>query len=92
MPRGLILSSAMWCRYCYGVDEKGQEIAPNDPNWDALKAAAHRAKADPIEWLKQREIYGDLGANRAFVEAFAEALDLIWSQGAEAAMRAYLAA
>ncbi|MES2551463.1 MAG: mannitol dehydrogenase family protein [Pseudomonadota bacterium] len=90
MPRGLILSSAMWCRYCHGTDENGQDIAPNDPNWDALKAAAKRAKAEPVEWLKQREIYGDLSANRSFVEAFADALNLVWSQGAEAAMRAYL--
>jgi len=92
MPRGLILSSAMWCRYCYGTDENGQDIPPNDPNWDALKAAAQRAKTNPIEWLKQREIYGDLSANLTFVEAFAEALNDVWSMGVEGAMRAYLAA
>lgn len=92
MPKGLILSSAMWCRYCFGVDENGQEIAPNDPNWDTLQAAARRAKTDPVEWLKQREIYGDLCENRLFVEAFAEPLNAIWSKGADGAMRAYLAA
>jgi mannitol 2-dehydrogenase len=91
IPRGLILSSAMWCRYCHGVDENGQEIAPNDPNWNALQAVAQRAKADPVEWLKQRAIYGDLAENRPFAEAFAEALNDLWSNGVDGAMRAYLA-
>src|SRR3546814_15825533 len=34
MPAGLILASALWCRYCYGTDEQGQAIPPNDPNWE----------------------------------------------------------
>lgn len=91
MPRGLILSSAMWCRYCYGVDENGQDIAPNDPNWDALQTAARQAKSDPVAWLKQRAIYGDLIKNRPFVAAFSDALNAVWSQGVDGAMRDYLA-
>lgn len=91
MPRGLILSSAMWCRYCYGVDENGQDIAPNDPNWDALQTAARQAKSDPVAWLNQRAIYGDLIKNRPFVAAFSDALNAVWSKGADGAMRDYLA-
>ena len=91
MPRGLILSSAMWCRYCYGVDENGLDIAPNDPNWDALQTAARQAKSDPVAWLKQRAIYGDLIKNRSFVAAFSDALNAVWSKGADGAMRDYLA-
>src|SRR3546814_12633782 len=26
MPAGLILASALWCRYCYDTDEQGQAI------------------------------------------------------------------
>lgn len=91
MPLGLILGSAMWCRYCFGVDETGAEIAPNDPNWDQLRAAAHRAKSAPVEWLRQREVYGDLADNKAFVAAFAKALDDVWANGSEKAMQRYLA-
>ena len=91
MPQGLILASALWCRYCFGVDETGAEIAPNDPNWAHLQAAAIRAKEKPVEWLKQGEIYGDLSRHKAFVAAFAEALTAVWTQGADGAMRAYLA-
>lgn len=92
MPLGLILASAMWCRYCFGIDENGAEIAPNDPNWDQLQDAARRAKSDPLAWLKQRDIYGDLAENQAFAAAFAKALDDVWSKGVAKVMQAYVSA
>ena len=91
MPAGLVLASAMWCRYCFGVDETGAEIAPNDPNWDNLQTAARKAKTDPAAWIQMRVIYGDLSGNLAFVAAFAETLNHLWANGAEAAMQRYLA-
>lgn len=90
MPRGLILESALWCRYCYGVDENGAEIAPNDPNWDLLQATARKAKDDPAAWLGLETVYGDLAQNPAFVSAFAAALNEVWRDGARAAIRRYL--
>src|SRR3546814_20710745 len=92
MPAGLILASALWCRYCYGTDEQGQAIPPNDPNWEVLTATAHEAKQHPARWIDMRAIYGDLADNRAFVAPFTEALDLVWSQGIDAAMLRYVAA
>lgn len=89
MPRGLILESALWCRYCYGADERGQAIAPNDPNWDTLNQIARAAKDAPALWLEMREIYGDLADNPDFVAAFAEALDLVWSRGVDGAISHY---
>src|SRR5690606_39093122 len=74
MPEGLIIESALWGRYCYGIDESGRAIPPNDPNWEALVATARDAKEDPSRWIAMREIYGDLAENREFVEAFADAL------------------
>ena len=85
MPAGLVLASAMWCRYCFGVDEKGAEIAANDPNWDNLQAVAQKAKTDPAAWIQMKVIYGDLAENSAFVAAFAETLTHLWQHGAEAA-------
>ena len=40
VPRGLILESALWCRYCAGVDGQRRDDRPNDPNWDRLTAVA----------------------------------------------------
>ena len=90
VPAGLVLASAMWCRYCFGVDETGAEIAPNDPNWDNLQAVARKAKDDPSAWTGMRVIYGDLADNKGFVAAFAETLNHLWANGAEAAMKRYL--
>jgi len=90
MPMGLILESALWCRYCYGVDERGQAIAPNDPQWDALTATAREAKEDPVRWIGMRDIYGELADNREFAAAFADALNLVWDRGADAAMMDYI--
>lgn len=90
MPEGLILASAMWCRYCFGKEETGVEIEPNDPNWDQLHSAAVRAKSDPKHWLLQREIYGDLAENAAFIRAFSTALEKLWAEGTAKAMQDYL--
>ncbi|MEP6827453.1 MAG: mannitol dehydrogenase family protein, partial [Aestuariivirga sp.] len=32
---GLALTSALWCRYCFGTSDTGKVIESNDPNWDA---------------------------------------------------------
>ena len=44
---GLALVSALWCRYCHGETESGKTIAPNDPIWERIHAAARRARQDP---------------------------------------------
>ncbi len=90
VPGGLILESALWCRYCYGIDENGVEIAPNDPNWDMLRSVARTARANPAAWIGMRQIYGELADDAAFVAGFADTLNHLWEQGTEAAMRRYL--
>jgi mannitol 2-dehydrogenase len=88
---GLILLSAMWCRYCAGADEAGQTIAPNDPNWDMLTERAKAAKANPAAWLSLSTVYGDLAENAEFAAKFATALKTVWDKGSRAAMADYIA-
>ncbi|THH39230.1 mannitol dehydrogenase family protein [Aliishimia ponticola] len=87
---GLALAEALWARMCEGTREDGTIIAPNDPIWDSLNSAAKAAKTDPAAWLAQRDLYGDLAENATFVAAFSHWLNLIWSDGTEAALTAYL--
>ena len=87
---GLILLSALWCRYCFGTSESGAEIAPNDPNWDRLTKVAALAKDRPAAWLEMEDIYAELGRNPAVVEAFTAALSAIWARGARAVIADYL--
>ena len=87
---GLALSQAIWARMCEGTRQDGSTIAPNDPIWDSLNAAAKAARSDPGAWLAQRDLYGDVAENAVFKESFERQLMLIWDEGVEAALRAYL--
>lgn len=89
---GLALSQAIWARMCEGTRQDGSAIAPNDPIWDSLNAAAKAARTRPEAWLEQRALYGDLSDNAAFRDSFVRWLALIWDQGVEAALAAYLKA
>lgn len=88
--KGLAMVSALWCRYCLGQTDAGAKIAPNDPNWNALQAAAQRTQTDPFAWLDQQEIYGDLRESKAFCDAFASAHNEIKRAGAIGALEEYL--
>lgn len=88
---GLILLSAMWCRYCHGEDEEGRMIAPNDPDWTDLQARARSARSAPEVWLTMREVYGDLSDDKTLNQRFVAALGSLWRAGSRRAMEAYLA-
>ncbi|SNS47625.1 mannitol dehydrogenase family protein [Antarctobacter heliothermus] len=87
---GLALVEALWARMCAGTREDGSDIAANDPFWDDLNAAALAAKETPQAWLEQRQIYGELADHAGFAGAFADSLQMIWREGTEAALGAYL--
>lgn len=88
---GLVLSSALWCRYCFGTDEAGAPIADNDPNWHSLTARARAARQAPLHWLDMAEVYGDLGHNKLFADKFSAALRGVWDLGTNAMLTRYLA-
>lgn len=87
---GLALSQAIWARMCEGTREDGSIIQPNDPIWNKLQTAAKAAKSDPIAWLNQTDLYGDLAENRELRVRFNHWLTMIWSKGMEVTLRAYL--
>ncbi|WP_323776955.1 mannitol dehydrogenase family protein [Leisingera sp.] len=86
---GLSLVEALWARMCAGTRENGTGIEANDPNWEALAAAAKAAKQRPQAWLEQHHIYGDLAGNQWFAAEFSRWLQMIWSEGSAAALRKY---
>ena len=87
---GLALVEALWARMCAGTREDGSVIAPNDPHWPQLVAQAQAARYDPAAWLRQSGCYGDLADHPGFAQSFGTWLTLLWSQGSDAALRAYL--
>ena len=88
---GLALVSAIWCRYCCGKTESGKDVPASDPIWDTIHPLALKAKDDPSLWLTELSlVYGSLGQEPVFVEAFTKALDLVHAEGVEKAMMAYV--
>lgn len=87
---GLALEVAMWCRYCAQVDEAGGAIPPNDDNADALKDYALRAKQEPVAFLENRAVFGPLGDDQRFREAFAAKLSQLWSEGVRKTLADYI--
>ncbi|MCJ8139715.1 mannitol dehydrogenase family protein [Falsirhodobacter halotolerans] len=87
---GLILLSALWCRYCFGEDERGDVIEPNDPNWAHLTWVSGKARENPAEWLAMREVYGDLGDDPVVAARFDELLRAVWAEGSAAVIARYL--
>lgn len=90
LPRGLILASALWCRYCMGASDAGRVIEPNDPNWDGLQATARAAKDDPSKWLGMRNIYGEVGNNPIVVSTFAALLNRLCRGDTRGVLREFL--
>ncbi len=88
--KGLALSEAIWARMCEGTREDGSIIEPNDPIWGNLTKAAKAARIEPQAWLDQDNLYGDLASNMRFKESFSHWLSLIWADGTEKALKAYL--
>ncbi len=87
---GLALVEAAWARMCEGTREDGSVIEPNDPFWDQLQQRARAAKGNPGTWLEMRNNYGDLADQPRFAESFERWLKMIYAEGMEAALDAYI--
>ncbi|KAL3093336.1 hypothetical protein niasHT_023813 [Heterodera trifolii] len=87
---GLALVCALWCRYCYGTDQNGQTVEPNDPAWPQLQATAARARDEPVVWLSMEHIYGSVGQSETFRAVFSKTLRHLWQFGTESALKRYL--
>ncbi len=91
VPEGLILLSALWCRYCAGTTDSGAVIPPNDPDWDNLQTRAHAAASNPAAWLSMAAVYGDLAQNADFADRFTARLKEIAEDGTKATLTRWIA-
>jgi mannitol 2-dehydrogenase len=79
---------ASWARYAEGTDEQGRPIAVVDPRRDALMARARRQREDPLAFLADRELFGDLVDDERFTSHYRAALDSLHERGARATLQA----
>lgn len=87
---GLSLECALWCRYCYGSTEGGNDIPANDPQWERLNLLAKKARENPRAWLELTDVYGPLARDKAFETAFVKALSSLWDKGISATVEQYI--
>lgn len=93
--RSVRLSAAIvasWARYDEGLDEQGEPIEVVDRLREPLMAAAAQHPQDPLAFLRDRSLFGDLVDEPRFVEPYAWALDSLHRVGARATLEALRAA
>lgn len=75
---------AGWARYAEGTDEQGKPIEVVDRLRDTLMASAARNREDPLAFISNSDLFGDLASNDRFVQAYTAALESLHEAGAVA--------
>ncbi|WP_265519377.1 mannitol dehydrogenase family protein [Nitratireductor luteus] len=88
---GLALEIALWARYLRGVDEAGQEITIHDPLAQDLRRRAKELEADPLIFLRNIRVFGDLAENPRLAEAFSRWTTRLDEAGVREALKVYAA-
>ena len=81
---------ASWARYAEGVDEAGQPIEVVDRLRDSLMTLARRQREDPLAFIANRDLFGDLADHERFVTAYTSALASLQQRGARATLKSLL--
>jgi mannitol 2-dehydrogenase len=79
---------ASWARYAEGLDERGEPIQVVDRLADQLKTVAAEQRVDPTAFIANRELFGDLIDEPAFVEPYIAALHSLHTRGARPTLEA----
>jgi mannitol 2-dehydrogenase len=89
--RDVTLSAAVvasWARYAEGVDEQGEPIKVVDRLADTLQQIAAQQREDPLAFVKNQELFGDLATEPGFTEPYLNALDSLHTSGARGTLEA----
>ncbi len=73
---------ASWARYAQGVDEHGAPIEIVDRRRDEVVALAARSDSEPLAFIANRDLFGDVADDQRFVDAYLETLTSLREQGA----------
>jgi mannitol 2-dehydrogenase len=73
---------AAWARFAEGVDEHGEPIEVVDRLRDQLMERARKQREDPLVFISDRDLFGDLVDDDRFAAAFTSALDGLHTRGA----------
>jgi mannitol 2-dehydrogenase len=79
---------ASWARYAEGVDEQGEPIEVVDRLKQQLMEIASHQRDEPLAFIANRELFGDLIDDARFVAAYRDALASLHERGARATLEA----
>jgi mannitol 2-dehydrogenase len=72
---------ASWARYAEGVDEQNRPIDVVDRLKDSLMANARRQRQDPLAFIANREVFGDLIDDKRFATLYCASLTSLHVRG-----------
>jgi mannitol 2-dehydrogenase len=81
---------ASWARYAEGVDEQGEPITVVDRLADQLTATARRQRDDPLAFIADRTLFGDLVDDERFTAAYLQTLTSLHERGARATLESLI--
>ena len=81
---------ASWARYAEAIDENGEPITIVDPLRDELIPIARTQREDPLAFIRNRSLFGDLVDNERFAAAYLAALTSLFDKGSAATYQSYL--
>jgi mannitol 2-dehydrogenase len=77
---------ASWARYAEGTDEQGEPIEVVDRLRDKLVERAQHNRDDPLLFVSDRDLFGDLVDDERFVQSYTAALSSLHDRGARATL------
>lgn len=77
---------ASWARYAEGVDEQGQPIEVVDRLKDTVMERARRNREDPLVFISDPDLFGELASDPRFVAEYTSALRSLHEHGARATL------
>ena len=77
---------AAWARYAEGTDEEGEPIEVVDRLRDKLVERAQHNRDDPLLFVSDRDLFGDLVDDERFVQTYTAALSSLYERGARATL------
>ena len=72
---------ASWARYAEGVDEQNRPIEVVDRLRDSLMTNARRQREDPLAFIADREVFGDLIDDERFTALYRASLASLYAHG-----------
>ena len=77
---------AAWARYAEGVDEAGEPVDVVDQRREVVMGRARRQREDPLAFLRDPSLFGDLVEDERFTGPYLEALESLHTRGARATL------